>query len=300
MQAVNLHTIFRALVDNQNYLKTVVKQSSETVERKINAEHGYRMLDDVIIGYVPLIANIRQDYKYFPTYIKRILDPQHQDSAKMQSASYAPADKYVRLGVQSKWNKLNNVSFFSSLSLLLHPYLASEYCNVQVAALEQFVEYIQDSILRNCQIDKIKNTKSMQTRNKKIADDLFCGNITHDVIQRVINICEINLLVFDLVNETIEFYWTFGVNHPALNLFKDVYCVTVIDNHYEPLLWQGDCADNTWHILQQHIYTQILLTNPTSVAAIQLDDFSLLYLEKWHIKMHDYMMIVGKYYAFDV
>jgi len=194
---MDLQTIFGYLVDDPNFLTAIYDCTSELSEYSA-VKKDKIMLNDLVVEYVPLIPFDIQKYNSFPLDFREIL----------------PIN-YVRCGIKTTIlrNMVNvNISFLNSLNVLLRPEIFKMSINDQLKNYDIFESFITHKIKGNCRIDKIKNTKKVQSVNKAIVQNLVSGKITFDVIQSVINILEVNLAIFDMINNEISFYWAYGYN----------------------------------------------------------------------------------------
>lgn len=226
MTEINLHTIFRHITGDEKLLSTVVmidNNSNSSKKSGRNSKKKFNMMSSVVTEYNRLSQNETQKYRSFPHSVKEYLTPD-----------------YKRLGITNMINRnmINvNVSFLNSLNILLRPDIYHENNDsVYMKDLILLEEFIQHRLSRNFQIDKvIKNTKKVQVINKELAKNISEGKITHELIQCIVNIFEINLLIFDFTTSEVSFYWTFGSNHPFLNVFKNIHCMAYVQGNYEPL-----------------------------------------------------------------
>jgi len=185
-----------------------------------------------------------------------------------------------------------NISFLSSLNILLRPDTYKLNIDDHIRNLNLLENFIEHKIHRNAyQIDKIKNTKKVQAVNKELINNLSSGKITHELIQCIVNIFEINLLVFDLTKPDIYFYWTRGHKYPFVNLFKNLYCMTYVQGNYEPIIMVSKVVP-----VEQirKMYICVLINSPEikCLPEINLTIQNLLVINTWKVPSDAYIRIV--------
>ncbi|BCS83176.1 hypothetical protein QLL95_gp0947 [Cotonvirus japonicus] len=281
MTNINLHSIFCHLVNDNKFLSTILEDEQSKIPISKIKKNKFSLIANIVTDYTILVPYETQGYTHLPQYIKPFLSPD-----------------YERLGIKNIMEKnmsAINISFLNSFNMLYRPdiyQLSIEDHIKNYTLLEQFLCH---NIQRNCQIDKIKNTKKMQAINKELIKNLVEGKITHDLIQYIINIFEINLLVFDFSKSETLLYWTKGIKHPYFNLFKDVYCMSYIHGNYEPIMCQKTGVSDEQ---KKRIYTHIL-TNYSSVKnfhEIKLSTESIIYLSSWNLPLETLCQIFDKFF----
>ena len=113
--------------------------------------------------------------------------------------------------------------------------------------------------------------------------------------QKIIDIFEINLLIFDLNKIEINLYWTKGSKYPYFNVFKDLYCMSYIQGNYEPIF----PADKTVPKQQiQKMYTYILsnVNEIKVISEINISIPTLIILNSWNIEHNIYINILKNFY----
>lgn len=281
MTDINLHTIFQYLVNDDSFLSTILETNKNDFEKKDTKKSKFNLMSNMVVEYFPLALYDLQEYSLFPSKIKNYLSPD-----------------YVRFGIQNvkKKNSSNvNVSFLSSLNILLRPDIYKLSINDQLNNLDLLEKFVTHKIQRNYKIDKTKNTKKVQAHNKELIQNLMEGKIFPELIQMIINIFEINLLVFDLNKLDIHLYWTKGTKYPYFNMFKHLYCMSFVKGNYEPIFTLDK------HIPKQQIqkiYLQILLNieeiNAYPEIALSLPSLELI--NSWEISPSQYYKILQTYY----
>ena len=287
MEQITLHGIFRHIVSDKNFLADIIETECDDIEDNSNKKIGYKLMPDLSREYVSLAPFERQPYDALPKIAKLFI-----------------TDEYFRLGIRnitSKNMRAINISFLSSLNILLRPELffaSNASIEIQLANFNILQNFIEHKIIRNFRIDKTKNTKKAQMENKKLAEILIGGKMTHTLIDNIVNIFEINLLVLDVVKNIGYFYWTHGTNYPKLNLFKNVYCMTYIEGNYEPI---STIDGNYTEIQQRDLYIKIL-SNPEYIHRsdeITLLDSSFVYISTWEMDTLIWSNIIEQYYPQD-
>ena len=281
MADINLHNIFCHLTGDDNFLSTVIETNDKDLKKKKNKKSKFNLMANMVTEYVPLAPYERQNYSFLPNQVKSYLTPD-----------------YYRHGVMNVIDKnldKINASFLSSLNILLRPDIYKSNLDEQIRNLLLLETFISHKIQRNYQIDKIKNTRKVQTINKELIKNLSEGKITVDVIQAIVNIFEINLLVFDLTKTDIYLYWARGYKYPYLNLFKNLYCMSYIQGNYEPLMTTNN---NISKEQRKKMYIHILsnLSEIKCMPDINLSLMTLVLLNTWRIPSETYIMIIEKFY----
>lgn len=286
---VNLHSILRYLVDDPKFLSTYIENKDGDVEK----EKEKSAIKDVIkvTEYVILAPGETSNFNKLPKKIRLFLE--HNQYTRV---GIRPIVHIGDVGNQSDLSHINqhNVSFLASLNLILIPEIAKLEQNEQTKKVLLLEELICHRIERNYQIDKVKNTKKVQEKNKTLINLIRSGNINKQIIDYIVNIFEINLLIFDMNNlRNIEFYWNRGVKHEYLNLFRDVHCMIKIGNNYEPLVLAKPLPEK----IRKNIYCRILcLEDKIQTDKISLNVMLLSYLNTWNLPLDIYTEILKRYF----
>lgn len=235
----------------------------------------------MITEYIPLSPYEKQEYSLLPHKIKNFLTP-----------------KYLRLGIKNvmeKYMNIVNISFLNSLNILLRPDLYNANIDEQFRNFNQLENFICFMIKRNFQIDKIKNTQKVQAINREIIKNLVEGKISHELIQYIINIFEINLLVFDLTKMDIYFYWTKGHKHPYFNPFRDIYCMSYIQGNYEPVMTPNNIISDEE---KNKIYVEILnnLVDIKCLPELKVATYTMIYFETWKMDSESMIKIMETFF----
>jgi len=279
---INLHTIFCHLVGDEKFLSTVIQTDTKAIEQKKNKQKGCNLMANMVAEYVPLEPYEEQNYAMFPHKMKSYLTPNH-----------------VRVGVKNTIERnmsVVNISFLNSLNMLIRPdlYKSSSSYDDHFKNLGLLEDYICHTIQRNYQIDKTKRTKKVQLANKELIKNLKEGKIFHELIQYIVNIFEINLIVFDLTKMKILMYWTKGIKYPYFNPFKNIYSMAYVQGNYEPILTKNNSISEEQ---KRKIYIQILTDNSEikCIPDLKLGIHTLLYLNTWDIDHNSFNKIIETY-----
>ena len=282
MANINLRSIFCHLTSDENFLSTVIETNKRETGKKKTKKSKYNLMNNMITEYLPLAPYETQNFSFFPAKMKSFISPE-----------------YVRLGINNITEKnLNNIniSFLNSLNILLRPDLYKASLEEHMRNFALFETFVCHKIERNYQIDKVKNTRKVKLANQELIKNLRDeGKITHNLVQAIINIFEINLLVFDLTKMDIYFYWTNGYKYPYLNLFRNVYCMSYIHGNYEPIMPPDN---NISREQRQKIYLEIFsnLDEIKCFPEIIMAPHSLILLNTWDISPDTYIDIIGRFY----
>ena len=282
---INLCNIFRYLTENDDLLKVsehTVSDQSTRDKKKPN------IMVNMVVEYVQLRPREKQSTVMFPTRFRPFLLKDHYRVG-------------IRYAIEKNLNTVN-VSFINSLNLLLKPEQYDENYEEDIKNTELFESFVAHSMINNCQIDKLKNTKKMQALNHKMVTDMTTGNISNELIQYIVNIFEINLVVFSLVTDKpsndqsdeidgITLYWACGTKYPYFNLFKDLHYMTRIGDNYEPVMYIGK---NTTSDINNRLYITVL-KNIHKIKCNPKFDISILslpVLESWNIPPEDFQLLI--------
>ena len=277
MANINLHNIFCHLTGDDNFLSTVIEADTEKVGKKKSKQKGFNLMANMVTEYIPLTLYETQKYAMFPHKIKQYVTPD-----------------YLRMGIKNHMDKdmnVINISFLNSINILLRPELFKANAEEQIRNFLLLEEFICHTIQRNYQIDKVKNTKKIQSINKELIKKMLAGIISHELVQYVVNIFEINLLVFDLTKMDVCLYWTKGTKYPYFNPFKNIYCMAYVQGNYEPIMAPNNIISEEQ---KRKIYLNILtnLSDIKTTPNIVLAAHSVLYIDSWHVESESYAKIV--------
>lgn len=264
---MNLHKILQYLIDDSEFL-TITEIVDTTIIEKTNNS----------------IANIFSENKR--------LEPGELQDINEMPKSMTPylTENHKRYGIygtliRSTRVVINN-SFQTSLNLIFRRGL--KFDDKSVADFEDF---LVDAIKSNSQIDKFKNTVGVKDTNSKIAANMCNGNVTPEVIKRIVNILEINLLIFDLDSKQKLVYWSHGVKSKYINPFRRFYALVYTQGSYEPIIEGSD-------INYIKMYTKVLsdYESFTFVDDLTLHICSIMYVSKWPLTGHEYLRIMERFF----
>ena len=281
MTNINLHSIFYHLVGDDKFLSKVIETESGEQKKKKSKGKKSNMMADMVTDYVQLAPYEEQKYASFPHKFKYFMMP-----------------TFVRYGIKNTMDKnlnLINISFLNSINILLRPDLYKMSIDDHVRNLGLLEDFVRHKISRNFQIDKIKNTKKVQTANKEIMNRLSEGKITPELIQAVVNIFEINLLIFDFIKNEIYLYWAHGYKYPFFNPFKKIFFMAYIHGSYEPIMPLDNELDDED---KQKIYIRIL-TNMSEIKCneqLKIAIHTMLYIDTWKISTNTYIKIIETFF----
>lgn len=272
---MNLHKIFCYLVDDDNFLSTIIELDDKKLEERHNKNKGFNLMANMISEYVPLTPYKAQNYTMFPQYVKKYLTPD-----------------YARYGIKNITEKnltSVNISFLNSLNMLIRPEIYKFSIEEHMKNLNLLENYVTLCIQQNYGIDKIKNTKKMQSINRELVKNLLEGKISHDLIQYMVNIFEINLLVFDLTKMDIYLYWTKGYKYPFFNPFKNIHCMSYVQGNYEPIMPTNILSGEN----KIKMYVRILsnISEIKCVPEINLALHTMLYIGTWEMDVDSFIKI---------
>lgn len=281
MNDITLHSIFRHLTGDETFLSTIITENkTNQVEKKKVKKKGFDLMQNMVTEYVLLSPFETQDYLMLPQKIKMFLTPD-----------------YFRFGIKNIIEKdlnVRNISFLNSLNILLRPDIYKWSLEEHVKNSEFLKDFLCHRIQRNYQIDKTKNTRKVQTWNLQKIKDLTEGKISHELIQTIIDVFEINLLVFDLVKMEICLYWTKGTKYPFFNLFKNIYFMSYIQGNYEPIMSLNSLQEEQ----KRKIYVTVL-TNISEIKCypdLKMSFCCLVYLNTWDMTAGSYLAILENFF----
>lgn len=281
MATINLHKIFCRLTDDDHFLSTIIEEEIPDTTDKKKKKGKCNLMMEMVMDYNVLSPYETQSYTELPYKFKPFF-----------------SENYYRVGIQNIIQKNIspvNISFLSSLNLLLRPDLHKQNIDEQIHNFHLLESFVINTIRRNYRIDKIKNTKKMQAINNELINNLQRGIISEEIIDYVVNIFEINLLIFDFTKMDINLYWTAGTRYPYFNLFKNIYCMSYIHGNYEPLMSLDETVDENQ---RKKIYVEIFNNLPIikTKRPINLGIPALVYLNTWDINEVTYLTIIKNFF----
>lgn len=322
-QHINLYGILRFLSDDDKLLSVVVdnrvKLSGDDMDSIENQDFGKKKLSDSVVrkrhpisdNFIDEKSSKKSKMKKSHFFDSVITEYNSLPQSESQTCITLPekireylSPFHVRYGVRNiiEKNLENvNISFLNSLNILLRPELALNGNFDYVKNITLLEEMIRHRISRNYQIDRlIKNTKRVQESNQKVINDLVRGRITHELLQYIANIFEINLVVFDLVSNDIILYWTCGSKYPFFNLFKDLYFMAYIRGNYEPIIIIEQDKKFDINAYRDKVYAKLLLDDDVqSIHPLKLSLFSSAKIASLDIHPKKVYDILHKYFNED-
>lgn len=279
---INLRNIFCHLTGNDNFLSTTVDNDiDDLIKKKKTKKKKFNLMANMVTEYEPLLPYQIQTYDMFPQSIKDLLTPD-----------------YARFGIKNHLEKdinIINISFLNSLNILLRPTLYKTTMDDQIHNFHLLENFICHKIQRNFQIDRTKNTKKVQAINKEVKKKILEGKISHELIQYIINIFEINLLVFDLTKSDVYLYWTKSTKYPYFNPFKDIYYMSYTQGNYEPIMSPNNSISEE---VKRKMYTHILnnLTDIKCIPDLKLATHTLVYFNTWNMDYESYTNLLENFF----
>src|SRR3984885_13914912 len=266
---INLYTIFRYLIKDQNFLLTIIEDNQIKVPMKENDDNiKFDLTKNIINEYVQLEPYEKQEYSTFPEKAKELFLP-----------------SFIRFGIKHIIEKNVNIINISFLSMNM---------DEQIQSYSLLEDFIIHRIHRNYQIDKIKNTKKVKIFNNGLIDELRHGKISSELIQTITGIFEINLIIIDFNKSEIIFFWAKGSKYPYLNLFNQIYYMALIQGNYEPIL--SNIPLNKEQKQKMYLYILENSSQIKLVSNIKLSIPTLYQLNQWNIPVKIYVNIIEKYY----
>ena len=275
---MNLHHIFQYLVDDEQFLSAVVEK--QAIKKKLKEpKDKFDFSTEIMIDTRVLNPYEIQHFRDLPKYVRQYIQP-----------------NFSRYGIRNMG--ANNNSMVAALNILLRP----EIYSVNVEEFDKYnmalSEFLCHSIERNYQIDKTrdnKNTKKIQTANKQLTTKLNQGIIVPETLQYVANIYEINLMIFDLTEREVYFYWAKSNKYPHLNLYNKLFCMIRINANYEPLMTSNNQLAEEEKI---SIYTHILIHADRIIFHVEpkLSTVALMYLNTWDLPFPTYFNITNYFF----
>lgn len=282
MSKLSFHSICRYLVKDETYLSTVIDLTTD-LQNKLQAGTTNNIMEDIVSEYVQLIPFEKQPYSNLPSFAKLFLTPD-----------------FHRIGIKTTLERnlsTINITFINSLNIMLRPELLNGSPDDQVKAYNLLEECVNKMIECNYQIDKQKNTKKIQAINKQHIKNLSEGRITKEIIQYVVNIFEINLVIFNLTKNETEFYFAHGIKYPYVNLFRDIYYMTLIHGNYEPVIVKSDISIDIKY--QKILYAKLLQNTDKLISdiPIRFNPYHAGYLSDMKISSEVFDELLNKHFS---
>jgi hypothetical protein len=305
---MSLQRIFSHLTGDPHFLITITrtKNSGLTTDPKAGFFWGHETTDssDSIQAMRSNLLNQiqTQDFGFFPKKLQDIL----------------PSNSFIKKGIRHRIEKVVNVrqndptskgkfkivsvrrnvnvSFLNSLNMILVKECREANELDQDLFLDSFEKFIATKITKNYyHIDKDTNTKKMQEKNKNLLELMGSEFVSETLIQIIINIFELNLLVYDVINDRCYFYWARGKTYPHVNLFNRLVFMTRTDGVYEPII----ATANVDIDMDQQTYVKILTDERIqAVPEIDMNLQNYEYISSWgdNITAAEYAHIFNRYF----
>jgi hypothetical protein len=280
---LGLQKIFCYLVDDPTFLLTIIDETQESVTNttKSVCQAKINLMASIIQEYDVLKPSQTVNYHDFPPIMKKILLPEYQ-----------------RLGIKNTMERnltIINISFLNSFNILLRPDIYYLGFEDQMKNLQLFESFLSHTLSRNYQIDKIKKTAKIKLINKQLNDYLVNGKISHELIQYIVNVFEINLIVFDLSKSVNYLYWTHGVKYPFFNTFKNIFFMTYVNGNYEPIMLPNNYLSS---LQKTQIYINILENSDelATMQKIKIDISGFLHINEWNLNSKLFIKILREFY----
>ena len=161
-------------------------------------------------------------------------------------------DKFYRYGVTPYDNENNNISFWSSIVTLLYDEFLISYTEDEITIINNFKAQILDKY----------NSKNLSSFIKKLDKNDFrerfklCSD--NNVLQYIVDILNINFLIFDFKDITIKAIYPDEIMNP----WKSILILSKHDNLWEPIMLNNS-KGNTQRLFDNNnlIIKKILLSN---------------------------------------
>ena len=275
--SVNLSYIFRYLVDDSTFISQIIE--TDYVDKKKKKKND-SMMSQMITDYNTLPLYQLQTMGIFPDAFHKFL---------------LFNKKYMRGGIKTTAEKnftVINISFLNSLNILLRPDLFYTDVNNQIKSLHALEEFITHKMQRNYQIDRTKNTKKVQNIHNELVSVMYEGKVTTELIQYIVDIFEINLIIFDFAKIETNLYWARGTKYPFYNPVNQVYFMGFIQGNYEPIFNKKPSS------VSNNLLNATILENSGTLKTepIVLSVPSLFIIDSWDVSQTTYLNIIQKYY----
>lgn len=273
--AIGIKQIFRTILKDQEFL------SQQYEEEKIESQKKNRDLFYQISGKFQLLnPRQKQHSKEFPNIFHKLFGKEVD--------CFRFGIQRVQINHQTDVQK--NISFITSLNILLFPDLTKHKYSVLFDKNEDLTNHLSERIRINYRIHKTKNTKEMQKTNAKLIDLLNMGKIVSDIIQYVADSFEVNILVFDFNKSTTDFYWCYCSQFPFMNLYVPLFVFYKDGEFYEPIISKAP-----WNVTKIYpkilVYSQDLIMNKKiELSVIQYD---ILKSKEFNVSTNDYLTILS-------
>jgi hypothetical protein len=135
-------------------------------------------------------------------------------------------DKFYRFGITNYDTNKNNISFWTSLLTLLDKNFLIPYNNDEVSLINQFKEQILDMYKKSKISSFLKEYEKIDMRERfKLDIDLV-------ILQYIVDIMDINFMIFDFETENIEVLYKKDIMNP----WKQTLLFAKFENMWEPIM----------------------------------------------------------------
>jgi len=142
-------------------------------------------------------------------------------------------DKFYRYGVTVHDNENNNISFWSSIITLLYNEFIISYTEEETTIINDFKSQILDKYNHKSLSNYIKKLDKNDFRER------FRLNPDGNVLQYIVDILNINLLIFDFKDGLINVVYP----EEMMNPWKQILVLSKYDNLWEPIMMNNSKGD---------------------------------------------------------
>jgi hypothetical protein len=201
-------------------------------------------------------------------------------------------DKFYRYGITTHDYENTNISFWSSLLTLIDKNFIIPYNNDEFSLINQFKNQLVDKYMKSKLSSILKSFDKNDLRERlKLDPDIY-------VLQYIIDILDINLLIFDF--ETTNVYSVY--NKDMMNPWKQTILLSKFKNYWEPIMMVKNKSetqrlfDYNDNIIKKIIHTENLIEyfekNKTNKEFMFLSNINdVLLLEKKKLKIEEIQLI---------
>ena len=183
---------------------------------------------EIIINYLSkkvINVNDKQKYNHQTSFItqKNIYTYSHTFPAKFKELL---TDKFYKYGITVYDNENNNISFWSSIITLLDKNFIIPYINDECELINQFKRQLIELYNKKLLSDFIKKYDKNDLRERfKLNPDLI-------VLQYIVDILDINIIIFNFKTETINVLYSKDIMNP----WKQSILLANDDIFWEPIM----------------------------------------------------------------
>ena len=135
-------------------------------------------------------------------------------------------DKFYRYGVTINDSENNNISFWSSIVTLLYDEFIISYTDDEITIINNF----KSQILDKYEFKKLSSFIKKLDKNDFRERFKLCSD--NNVLQYIVDILNINLLIFDFKDNTIKTIYPDEIMNP----WKTILLLSKYDNLWEPIM----------------------------------------------------------------